>query len=77
MGGNWQYKVSSEGKKYRHEIDRIEQFKEEADGDFEKFKQKLLVRAGRCGPDKRTRFIEALKEMGLPEVAAFVRMCYD
>jgi len=62
------------GDPYQHEIDRINQFKQEANGDEQKFRQKLLVRASRCSVEKLERFVWALQRMGLPEVAAWVKL---
>ena len=59
--------------KRKHEIDRINQFEEEARDDAH-FKQKILNRAAKCGTEKRARFIKFLKEIGRVDLASFIEM---
>ena len=55
-----------------HEFDRIKQFEAEADGDEEKFRQKVLLRAARSSNDKKKRFAAALKAKGYDTLATFI-----
>lgn len=56
---------------YSWEIYRINQFKA-ASKDEAQFRHKLFTRASRCSEAKRNRFIEALKVMGLEDIATFI-----
>ena len=57
---------------YEHEFQRIRQFQNEAAGDDQKLRAKLLLRAGRCNPDKLIRFVDALREFGLKDIATYI-----
>ena len=59
---------------YRHEMDRITQFKNEAAGDREKFERKILLRSSKTAPAKRERFAAALRLLGETELAQRVLM---
>jgi hypothetical protein len=58
---------------YKHEIERVNQFKEKSRDD-QHFRQLILNRAAKCGPDKRERFIETLRYMNREDLAGFVEM---
>ena len=60
---------------YKHEIDRINQFKEKARDDAH-FKQLIFNRASKCSPGKRERFMDALRYMKRDDLAGFVEMCF-
>jgi len=55
-----------------HEFSRIKQFETEADGDEEKFRQKVLLRAARSSNEKKKRFAAALKAKGYDTLATFI-----
>lgn len=55
-----------------HELARITQFELEANGDVDKLRQKLLLRAARSGNGKKQRFVDALRLKGYTELATFV-----
>ena len=63
------------GQEYKHEIERINQFKEKARDDAH-FKQLIFNRAAKCGPGKRERFIETLRIIKRDDLAGFVEMCF-
>ena len=67
-------KFKSEGP-YKHEIDRINQFQEKARDDSH-FKQLIFNRASKCSPDKRERFMDALRYIKRNDLASFVEMCF-
>jgi len=67
------YRIPSRAKKWKHEIDRIMQF-EAKSRDEDHFRQLLLTRASRCGAEKKERFIRALREMELDDIAGFIQM---
>jgi len=69
----WYKRYNSIGSKYQHEIDRINQFIDKSK-DEAHLRQLLITRAGRCGPEKLVRFVSALKEMGMDNLAMFIRM---
>jgi len=56
----------------KHEFDRIKQFEDEADGDEEKFRQKVLLRAARSSNEKKKLFAAALKAKGYDNLATFI-----
>lgn len=60
---------------YKHEVARINQFKEKSRDDAH-FRQLILNRASKCGPDKRERFIDTLRYMKREDLASFVEMCF-
>ena len=60
---------------YKHEISRINQFKEKSRDDSH-FKQLIFNRASKCSADKRERFMDALRYMKRDDLAAFVEMCF-
>ena len=55
-----------------HEFDRIRQFELEANGDVDKLRQKLLLRAARSSNDKKQRFVDALRLKGYGTLATFI-----
>lgn len=63
-------------KSYYHEVDRIHQFKAKARDD-KHFRQSILNRASKCGPEKRRRFIQVLRKMGQHELAGFVKLTFS
>lgn len=60
---------------YAREVSRIEQFEEEARDDAH-FRQKILNRASKCGPEKRERFIQSLRDMDRADLAGFIEMTF-
>jgi hypothetical protein len=60
---------------YKHEIDRINQFKEKSRDD-DHFRQLIFNRASKCSEGKRERFMDALRYMKRNDLAAFVEMCF-
>jgi hypothetical protein len=60
---------------YKHEIERINQFKDKARDD-EHFRQLIFNRASKCSAGKRERFMDALRYMKRSDLAAFVEMCF-
>jgi hypothetical protein len=65
----------TEEKELAHERMRITQFTTKADGDDQKFRQLILLRATRCGPAKLERFIMNLRKIGRDDLASFIEMC--
>lgn len=61
-------------KQFKWEMDRIHQFEKKARDD-DHFRQMILNRAAKCGPEKRERFIQTLKEMDRQDLAAFISLC--
>ncbi len=61
-------------KELQHEVERINQFKAKSRDD-DHFRQLILNRASKCGPDKRDRFIKMLRHIGRNDLAAFIEMC--
>jgi len=57
----------------QHTIDRIEQFRSEANGDRAVFEDKILRRASKSGADKRELTASLLEEQGDTDLAAKVR----
>ena len=57
---------------FDHEFKRIKQFEDEADGDDEKLRQKILLRAARSSNEKKERFVAALKAKGYDTLATFI-----
>ena len=68
--------ISKEQKDMDHEKMRIRQAEEKSKGDDQKFRSIILLRATRCGDDKRERFIEMLKKIGRSDLAGFIEMTF-
>lgn len=64
-----------EDKEYQHEVDRIHQFKDKSRDDTH-FRQMIFNRAAKCGPGKRERFIQTLRQMKRDDLASFVEMTF-
>jgi hypothetical protein len=66
----------SEEKAIEHEKLRIAQAEKKAAGDDAKFRGIILLRATRCGPEKRKRFIEMLYAIDRNDLAAYIQYCF-
>lgn len=57
----------------QHTLERIDQFRREANGDRTVFEEKILKRAAKSGADKRELTAELLEEQGDRDLAGKVR----